>query len=324
MNQGFWRKLDKPFTILAPMANVTDWAFRQVIIETGRPNVFFTEFISCDGICAIGKEKFKGELYFTENERPIVVQFFTANPEHMYKCAQLAQELGYDGIDINMGCPDGSVEKQGAGAALMKKPELAKKIIQEAIRGAGSLPVSVKTRLGFNEIDYGWIKNLIDTDIVALAVHGRTRKEMSKVPAHWDEIGKAGEMIKKSGKLAIGNGDVMSMSEVREKAKQYGLDGIMVGRGIFHNPWLFSLAATAARGQADKEVDAPKERINLLLKHLDNFEKLWPEGKNFDVMKRFFKVYINGWSGAKDLRAELMTVKSKEQALAILNKTKPA
>ena len=342
MNQNFWGQLEKPFTILAPMANVTDWAFRQVVLEAGlpavasakagRPDIFFTEFISADGICAVGKEKFRGELYFTENERPIVVQFFSANPDNMYKCAQLAQELGFDGVDINMGCPDKSVEKQGAGAALMKEPKLAVKIIKKTIRGAGKLPVSVKTRLGFNKIDHDWFKYLLDTDIVALSIHGRTRKEMSKVPARWDEIGKIAEMAKgtrlrqgfggQAGKLIIGNGDVKNMEDVRQKAKEYGLDGVMVGRGIFDNPWFFS----------EKEVSDPKERINLLLKHLDNFEKLWPEGKNLDVMKRFFKIYINGYPasarpepalawqrlGAKELRTELMTMKNKEQVLALL------
>lgn len=316
MSKGFWQKLNKPFTILAPMANVTDWAFRQVIIETGKPDVFFTEFISADGIWAIGKEKFKGELFFEENERPIVAQFFSANPEHMYKCAQLAQELGFDGVDINMGCPDKSVEKQGAGAALMKNPEMAKKIIKEVIRGSTAkagqvgIPVSVKTRLGFSKIDNDWIKTLLDTDITALAVHARTRNEMSKVPAHWDEMGKIAEMAKGSGKLIIGNGDVLTMKDLKQKAEQYNLDGIMVGRGIFNNPWFFS----------DKEVTDPKERIKLLIKHVDNFEKLWPEGKNFDVLKRFFKIYINGWPGAKELRTELMTTKTKKEVLMVLDK----
>ncbi len=325
MNYGFWEKLNKPFTILAPMANVTDWAFRQVIIECGtstglsvnRPDIFFTEFISADGINAIGPGKFKGELYFEENERPIVAQFFSASPENMYKAAQLAQKLGFDGVDINMGCPDKSVEKQGAGAALMKNPELAVKIIKETIRGANSiqgrsLPVSVKTRLGFNKIDHDWFKHLLETDIAALAIHGRTRKEMSKVPARWDELGKVVNIAKDSGKLIIGNGDVKNMEDVRRKAKEYNLDGIMVGRGIFDNPWFF----------AGREGGDSKERINLLLKHLDNFEKLWPHGKNFDVMKRFFKIYINGWPGAKDLRAQLMITKNKEQVLALLKNYK--
>ncbi len=310
MNQGFWGKLDKPFFVLAPMANVTDWAFRQVIVETGRPDVFYTEFLSCDGI-VYDKNRFKGELYFEENERPIVVQFFGSKPENFYKCAQLAVELGFDGIDINMGCPDRSVEKQGAGAALIKNPKLAEKIIKETIRGAGGLPVSVKTRLGYDKIETEtWIKRLLETDIAVLVVHGRTRKEMSKVPAHWDELGKIAVMAKGSGKLIVGNGDVIDMEDSRKKAKEYNLDGIMVGRGIFANPWFFS----------GRKVESPKERINLLLKHLDNFEKLWGKNKNFDTMKRFFKIYITGWEGAKELRAQLMNCKNSEEAVTTVNK----
>lgn len=308
---NFWSKLNKPLTVLAPMANVTDWAFRQIIIKTGRPDVFFTEFISADGICRVGKEKFRGELYFEAVEKPIVVQFFSSSPENMYKCAQLAVELGFDGVDINMGCPDSSVEKQGAGAALIKNPDLAKKIISETIRGAGKIPVSVKTRLGFSKIEPDWIKNLLDTDIASLSVHARTRKEMSKVPAHWDELGKIAEMAKGSGKIIIGNGDVIDMDDLKQKADKFGLDGIMVGRGIFQNPWFFS----------DRKVEDPKERINLLMEHVNNFEKLWSRGgsgKNFDVLKRFFKIYISNWPGAKELRTKLMSAKSFKDVDEIL------
>ena len=194
----------------------------------------------------------------------------------------------------------------------MKNPELAKKIIKETIRGSGKLPVSVKTRLGFNKIDHDWIKHLLDTDLVALSVHARTRKEMSKVPAHWDELGKISEMAKSGKKLIIGNGDVKNIEDVKQKTLEYGLDGIMVGRGIFENPWFFS----------GKENNDPKERMKLLKKHLDNFEKLWGPNKHFDVMKRFFKIYINGFPGAKELRAELMNVKKKEEVLKVLTKLK--
>ncbi len=339
MNLGFWGKINRPFMVLAPMANVTDWAFRQVIIEAGtstglsvnKPDVFYTEFLSCDGI-VYDKERFKKEMYFEENERPIVIQFFGSKPDNFYKCAQLAVELGFDGVDINMGCPDKAVEKQKAGAALMKNPELAKKIIEETIRGAGSLPVSVKTRLGYNNIESDtWVKGLLETDIATLVVHGRTRKEMSKVPAHWDELGKISQMANGSGKIIVGNGDVTSIEDAQKKAKDFGLDGIMVGRGIFANPWFFS----------GRESGTPEERVGLLLKHLANFEKLWGQNKNFDTMKRFFKIYINGprfagrmspealataqgfgeasWDGAKELRARLMNCKNSKEAISILD-----
>jgi nifR3 family TIM-barrel protein len=315
MDRGFWEKLDKPFFILAPMANVTDWAFRQVIMETGRPDVFYTEFLSCDGI-VYDKSRFEKELYFDANEHPIVVQFFGSKPENFYKCAQMAVELGFDGIDINMGCPDRSVEKQGAGASLMKNPKLAIEIINETVRGAGGVPVSVKTRLGYSKVETDkWIPPLLDTPIAALTVHGRTRKEMSAVPANWEEIGKVADMAKGSGILVIGNGDVKSLQDGKEKAAAYGLDGIMVGRGIFSNPWLFNPGKTES---------SPKERVRLLLKHLDNFEKLFgrpsagEKNRNFDTMKRFFKIYVNDYPGAKELRTKLMETKNINDTREIL------
>lgn len=310
MNQGFWGKLNKPFTVLAPMANVTDWAFRQIIKECGAPDVFYTEFVSADGILAAGAEKFKGELFFEQNEQPIVAQFFSANPENIRKVAEMAVSMGFNGIDINMGCPDRSVEKQGAGAAMMKNPILAKTIIKAAVKGAGKIPVSVKTRLGYNKIEINnWIDQLLDTEISALTVHARTRKEMSLVPAHWEEMGGIAEKAKNAGKIIIGNGDVSSIKEVNEKTRIYGLDGIMIGRGIFANPWLFN---------PEQKERTPEEKIKLLLKHLGNFEKLWGDKKNYDSLKRFFKIYINNWPDAKDLRNKLMMTKNIQEARTIL------
>jgi len=314
MNLGFWQKLEKPFFVLAPMANVTDWAFRDIISRCGKPDVFYTEFLSCDGILH-DKKRFEKELYFKKSEKPIVVQFFGSKPENFYKCAQLAQKLGFDGIDINMGCPDRSVEKQGGGAVLMKNPKLAVEIIKETIRGAGKLPVSVKTRLGYSTIEIEeWIPQLLKTGVAALIIHGRTRKEMSSVPAQWNKIGEVAEMAKGSGVLIIGNGDVMSLAEAKEKAKKYNLDGIMIGRGIFANPWLFNELWKL------NFHNSPEERVKLLKKHVENFDKLWGKGKNFDILKRFFKVYINGWPGAKELRIKLMMTKNKEQVFLSLEK----
>lgn len=213
---------------LAPMANVTDSPFRRVIMRCGRPDLFFNEFVSCDGLCSSGREKLLKDLRFTPEERPLIVQFFGAKPEYFYQCAQLAQELGFDGIDINMGCPDRGVEKQGAGAALIKNPKLAREIIRETQRGAGPLPVSVKTRLGYNKIETDtWIPCLLETGLSALTVHGRTRKEMSDVPAHWEELSKIAQMAQKycspsskdsSGQLSrrtliVGNGDVADLAD---------------------------------------------------------------------------------------------------------------
>ena len=315
MDKGFWQKLKRPFFVLAPMANVTDWAFRQIVIECGRPNVFYTEFLSCDGII-YDKKRFEKELYFKEKERPIAVQFFGSKPENFYKCAQLAQELGFDGIDINMGCPDKPVEKKGAAAALIKNPELALKIIEETIRGAGDLPVSVKTRLGYNKIETDtWIRQLLETDIAALVVHARTRKEMSKVPAHWNELGKISDLARSSGKLIIGNGDVVDLEDGHKKAKEYNLDGIMIGRGIFSNLWFFNPNVKI------NEIK-PESRVALMIRHLELFDRLWEGGKNFDTMKKFFKIYINNWEGAKELRAQLMNCKNSEKVRSIVKAKK--
>lgn len=312
MNLGFWEKLKRPFTILAPMANVTDFAFRQIVIKCGRPDVFYTEFLSCDGIIA-KPEKFKGELYHEKSESPIVVQFFGSKPENFYKCAQLAVELGFDGIDVNMGCPDRSVEKQGAGAALIKNPKLTVEIIKATMDGAGDLPVSIKTRLGYNKIETeSWMPVLAQNKPAAIIIHGRTRKEMSKIDAHWDEIKKSSEIIKNISPetLVIGNGDVKSSEDGNQKAKENNLDGIMIGRGIFDNPWFFS----------NKKSATPKERINLLIEHINNFENLWGRSKNYDVLKRFFKIYISNWDGAKDLRTQLMATKNGQEAKSIVDR----
>lgn len=322
---NFWQKLTalrraqgKPFFILAPMADVTDVAFRQIIVSCGKPDVLFTEFTSCDGLCSEkGRPKLLPNLKYGENERPIIAQFFGSKPENFYKCAQLAVELGFVGIDINMGCPAGKIIKHDSGAGLIRNPELAKEIIYETKRGAStnigqSLPVSVKTRIGYSKITTEeWITHLIEAGPAAITIHGRTMKEMSKVPTHWDEIGKAAVLCRKTDIPIIGNGDIMTYTEGVTKAEQYGLDGIMIGRGIFSNPWFFNPSI-------DPTTKTSQERIELLKKHIELFTELWGTSKNFDAMKKFFKVYISGWDGAKELRTKLMTTKTAEEVLSML------
>src|SRR3989344_8589759 len=261
-------------------------------------------------------------LRFKENERPIVAQLFGSKPENFYTCAQLAVELGFDGIDINMGCPDKSVEKQGAGAMLINNPKLAQEIIRETKKGGDKLPVSVKTRLGYNKIiTKEWVSYLLESETAAIIIHGRTRKEVSSVPAHWDEIGVAKEIAKNAKTLIIGNGDVVDLNDAKKKARDYNLDGIMVGRGIFTNPWFFSDEGGPVFSGSDSFKKTPEQRIELMLEHLDNFEKLWGSNGKFDTMKKFFKVYISGFDGAKELRTKLMVVKNKQEVVDILAKT---
>ncbi|MBM2818034.1 MAG: tRNA-dihydrouridine synthase [Parcubacteria group bacterium] len=280
MIKGFWKKfsdIGRPFFALAPMADVTDAAFRQIIAKYSRhgkkgggPDVFWTEFVSADGLASKGREKLLVNLKYSENERPIVAQLFGARPENMREAANIAADLGFDGIDINMGCPDRAIEKQGAGAALMKNPELAGEIIQAAIKGAPNLPVSVKTRIGYNkdEID-SWIPELIKQDISALTIHARTRKELSKAPAKWEKVGKVAELIKNSGKeiLLIGNGDVSDLEDGIIKAEESGADGVMIGRAIFGNPWLFDA------GKKSENISVAKKLL-VTVEHTKLFEKL--------------------------------------------------
>ena len=303
---------------LAPMANVTDAAFRKMLAKYGKPDVIWTEFVSCDGLCSDGKEKLMLDLIFHKSEKPIVAHFFGAKPENFYKCAKLAREMGFNGIDINMGCPDRGVVRQGAGSALILKPKLAQKIIKETIRGAGNLPVSVKTRIGFNEIEYKkWIPYLLKMNLAALTIHGRTKKEMSNVPAHWDVIE---EIVKMRNKISpktliIGNGDVVSLADAQEKYEKYSVDGVMVGRGVFGTPWFFSFDERKKR-----KFNLPKNKLKLALEHTKLFEKIFGDKKHFDVMKKHYRAYVSGFDDAKKIRMKLMKVRNLEEAKKTLTK----
>lgn len=310
MIKGFWKHQKKPILALAPMADVTDAAFRRMIAKYGKPDVMWTEFVSCDGLASRGREKLLIDLLYSEIERPIIAQVFGAKPEHFYTSALLIQELGFDGIDINMGCPVKMIEKQGAGAALMKDPKLAQHIIRETIRGAGPLPVSVKTRLGYNTIQTDeWIPHLLETDISALTIHGRTRKEMSLVPARWDEIAKCAQLARSlrgdSAPLILGNGDVETVDDALGKCAEYGVDGVMIGRGVFGNPWLF---------RKDGYLPTLNERLRVMIEHTYLYEELFSGKKSLDLMKKHYKAYVSGFDGAKELRVKLMTAKNGKDA----------
>ena len=321
MVKGFWEK-NNPIFVLAPMADVTDQAFRRIIAKYGKPDAMWTEFVSCDGLCSKGKEALIKTLEFTDAERPIVAQFFGAKPENFYKCAQLAAELGFDGIDINMGCPDKKVEKQGAGAALIRDYKLAKKIILETKRGAGNLPVSVKTRIGYNsDILDEWLPRLLETEPAAITIHARTRKEMSKVPAHWEAIARAVEIAHKYDSSPdrtriIGNGDILSLKDAEEKVRQTGADGAMIGRGIFGNPWFFDKTK-------DINTISIKEKLSVMVEHAFLFEKIFAVIKNFNIMKKHFKAYVSGFDGAKELRVKLMAARDASAAAGFVEKYAP-
>ncbi len=319
--KSFWNELPKPFMALAPMADVTDPAYRRLIAETAAPDVTWTEFVSADGLFHTREKKGMSDeenplvrdLLYTDQERPIVAQFFTSNPETMEYAAALALERGFDGVDINMGCPDKSIEKQGAGAAHMKDPACAKEVIAAALRGTeGRIPVSVKTRIGYNKVEYReWLPHVLDSGISALTVHLRTRKEMSLVPAHYELAGDIVSLVRQENADVIlsANGDLLSVADAREKAALYGFDGMMLGRAIFGNPWLFS-------GKTPADF-SPEERIQMLLRLARYFDELRPR-KHFAILKKHFKAFLSGWDNAAELRARAMATNSLEELEVVL------
>lgn len=316
MSKGFWNDIHEraaamgePFFVLAPMADVTDVPFRSIIADNGRPDVFYTEFVSAHGLNSPGRDALIRDLALTENDHPIVAQFFGTEPEHFEAVGKLAKELGFDGVDINMGCPDRSIMKQGAGIAMAKDPSRAQEAIAALRQGAGTLPVSVKTRLGLRTADEmeTWLPALLEARPDVLIVHGRTMQEMSKVPAHWDLLGRAAQMAHDAGALFVGNGDVMSREQGLELAERWNIDGIMVGRGIFQNPWLFN---------ADVPPDSitPEMRMSAAVRHTRLWSEHWAGIKSFHIMRKFYKAYVSGWSGSAALRSQLMQASDAESA----------
>jgi nifR3 family TIM-barrel protein len=302
MGRGFWADLTPPIMTLAPMAGVTDTAFRRIVSKYGKPDACFTEFVSCSGLCSVGRERLLPDLWFHDEERPVVAQIFGPNPDEFERVAALCAELGFDGIDINTGCPDKNVEKQGAGCSLIKDPARVKAIVAATKAGAGDLPVTVKTRIGYDKPETEiWISHLLETEPVAITIHARTREEMSKVPARWDEFDKAVTLRDRLGSDAyiFGNGDVMSIAQARELCTQTGADGMMLGRAIYGNPWLFN---------PDVERDELhwRVRLDVLLEHARLFQEIYQGVKHFAVLRKYFKSYVSGLPEAKALRAELM------------------
>lgn len=308
---SFWNNLPKPFSAMAPMADVTDAAFRALVAKCGSPDIFWTEFVSADGLYHTreiqklpdAKNPLMRELAFEENQRPIVAQIFSSKPKMITYATKLVAELGFDGVDINMGCPDRAIERQGCGAAMIKNPKLAQEIIRAA-QGASSLPVSVKTRVGYTkETLEEWLTALLVVEPAAITLHLRTRKELSLVSADWELMKKAVEIRNKMNPrvLLIGNGDVQNLEDARIKAAQSGCDGVMLGRAMFGNPWVFA-------GRKSEETPLA-EKLVALLDLGRGFEGLSPP-KNFAILKKHIKAFVTGFSGAAEFRARLMLAES--------------
>jgi tRNA-dihydrouridine synthase len=311
--KNFWKELPRPFFVLAPMEAVTDTVFRHVVASAAPPDVYFTEFTNATGWAAAGDKAAGTRLYKTDDEFPMVAQLWGSNPEAMATLAKHCATLGYQGIDLNTGCPDSAALKSGSGAALIKNHELTAQLIA-ACKESG-LPVSVKCRLGYSSIDEwkGWVGFLLQQDIVALTVHLRTKKEMSKVDAHWELMKDIRELRDEvaPGTLLIGNGDVRDRQHGLELVEQSGIDGIMIGRGIFHNPFAF---------ETSKRPHSREELLGLLSLQLDLYDNmaLSHPSRPFDTLKRFFKVYVRDFEGASELRDTLMHTKNTAEVRAVL------
>jgi len=386
INLGFWKDIHekaaaagRPLYVLAPMADVTDCAFRKLINKYGKPDVTWTEFVAADGIVRAtpeGKAKLMRDLIYNVrdvqegdgsapdaagayvSERPIVAQLFSSHPEYMEMAARLVAELGYDGIDINMGCPDKGIEKQGCGSAMIKTPKVAAAVIEAAKRGgvrkpsatfnddpeliarfeAGDaaalvhLPVTVKTRIGYSKDELEtWLPALLRAEPAAVTIHARTRKEMSKVPARWEDVKRAVQIrdeffMQKKARgewnegedrtLILGNGDITSIADAYEKGTAAGADGVMLGRAIFGNPWLFRNLDSKITHAADEHhplaydplayLPSVSEKLRVMAEHTEEYERHLGDIKSFAIMKKHYKAYVHGFDGAKELRAELM------------------
>lgn len=341
MEKGFWAQLEKPIIGLAPMDGVTDAPFRYMTTKYGKPSLVMTEFTSVEGLC-YGNEKGLKAFIFDDVERPISAQIFGSNPESFYKVAFIVCELGYDGIDINMGCPAKNVANKGSGAALIQTPEIAKDIVRKTRKGTQDwangttmedvglpeniiqkvydmqpqrpekreLPVSVKTRIGFNSnVAVEWAKHLLETEPVNISIHGRTLKQMYTGSADWDAIAAAAEVIKKTNTTVLGNGDIESLEDGLARAKKYGVDGFMIGRASFGNPWVFN------REHGELTL---KDRLEAAKEHSHKYEELLREDY-FYPMRKHLAWYCKGFYGASEIRKKLMKAENAKEVEQILD-----
>ena len=344
MNYGFWNNLKRPIIGLSPMDGVTDAAFRYICDKYGKPAVLFTEFTSVEAI-ARGAVKILGAFIYHKTSTPTVAQVYGSTPKSFYDTTFVVCEMGFDGIDINMGCPDSNISKRGSGAALIRTPKLAQEIIntvkqavkdyfegkniedtdlpesiidwvkkfkrdpriREVDNKRKHLPVSVKTRIGYDlVVTENWIKNILEAEPVSISIHGRTLKQMYTGKADWEEIGKAAKIVKKTETLILGNGDVKTVEEAKEKAKEYGLDGVLIGRATFGNPWIFQ-----------NHIPTNRERISIAIEHCETFVKLTPNG-HFPSLRKHLAWYTKGIPGSNELRNKLMRVNNIEEVRNIL------
>ncbi len=344
-----WTRLKSPFIGLAPMDGVTDHPDRYIQKKYGQPDIVYTEFATVEGFCRGVKVPLR-DFIFDETQRPIIAQIYGKTPQFFRETATVICQLGFDGIDINMGCPAKSVTNGGAGAGLIRTPKLAQEIIKATQAGVQdwvngktatdcenitpqiaqevesrylnlppqyqqkkTIPVSVKTRIGFDQpIVEQWLPALLETNPAAIAVHGRTLRQGYSGKADWNEIGKAVAIAKDTSTLVIGNGDVSSKKEAIKKTNQYGVAGVLIGRASFGNPWVF----------VDDEEISDRQKALIAIEHAQLYEKTFSKDKKYSFlpMRKHLGWYIRGFAGAKEIRKQLMQTNNSQEIRAILAK----
>ena len=328
MKNNFWQKLKRPIVGLAPMDGVTDAPMRYITAKYGHPDVTFTEFVSVEGIWhtsrtqelensklqdseklkikSKGFERLKKDLIFSEIERPVVAQIFGGEPEAFLQVAKLVVEMGFDGVDINMGCPSKKVAGRGEGAGLIKNPELAAEVIAAVKKGVeGKIPVSVKTRIGYELADPSWWEFLAGQNLAAVTIHGRTFRQLYQGKADWEAIGEAAKIIKSDKTIFLGNGDVDSMENAKLKIENYGVDGVLIGRAAGGNPWVFDPKFQITNHKLQL-------RFEVMLEHCRKFEEIFPQDRFF-IMRKHLSWYARGFDGASELRQKLVLTNSADE-----------
>lgn len=310
--------MTKPFFILAPMDDVTDTVFRQIVASCATPDLFFTEFVNVDGLQSPGRPALMPKIARKGENHPVVAQIWGKKPENFGKTASELVDMGFAGVDINFGCPVRTVVKNNCCSAMIlpENRDCAVEIIN-AVKTAvdGRVPVSVKTRLGFKEIDLSWIELLLKQKLNMLSIHARTVKEMSKTPPHWEVFDQIIALRDKlsPGTLIVGNGDILTRQDGLKLAKKYNLDGIMIGRGIFADPYIF----TGSKSPWAKM--SKQQKLELFQRHVKLFAKTWKNGeRRFETLKKFVKIYVNGFDDASELRTKVMLTNGPEELITLI------
>ena len=308
--------LPRPFLVLAPMDDVTETVFRRVVQNCAPADLMFTEFVNVDALCSAGRTAALRRLRYEKSEKPLIAQIWGKTPDNFRIVADQLVDMGFDGVDINMGCPDKSVVKNGTGGGMIKYPDHALEVIRATREGlAGRVPLSVKTRIGFNEYDEAWLRAILGEKLNMLSIHFRTVKEMSKVPAHWELAGRVRELRDELSPdtLLVGNGDVQSYEQAVTLANEYGYDGVMIGRGIFLDPFVF------AKESPWPEL-TPFSKVEIFKRHVRLFRETWQDGERpIAPLNKFCKIYVNDFPGAKEYRVRLMSCASAEELESVVD-----